>query len=72
MEQQGINSLEDVNEAIAKHKSINNKAKENKIKKTKSVAEATNNYTKIKKGSFCDYEQRNYDFDALEKKLLGW
>jgi plasmid replication initiation protein len=27
---------------------------------------------KIKVGSFNDYEQRDYDFDALEKKLLGW
>lgn len=26
----------------------------------------------IKKGSFNDYEQRDYDFDDLEKKLLGW
>jgi DnaD/phage-associated family protein len=25
----------------------------------------------VKGGSFCDYEQRSYDFDALEKKLLG-
>ena len=24
----------------------------------------------VKKGSFCDYEQRSYDFDALERKLL--
>jgi len=24
-----------------------------------------------KSGGFCDYEQRNYDFDALEKQLLG-
>jgi hypothetical protein len=24
------------------------------------------------KGSFNDYEQREYDFDDLEKKLLGW
>jgi plasmid replication initiation protein len=23
-------------------------------------------------GSFNDYEQRTYDFDKLEKKLLGW
>lgn len=23
-------------------------------------------------GSFNDYEQRSYDFDILEKKLLGW
>ncbi len=27
---------------------------------------------KIKVGSFNDYEQRKYDFDDLEKKLLGW
>jgi plasmid replication initiation protein len=27
---------------------------------------------KVKVGSFNDYEQRDYDFDALEKKLLGW
>lgn len=26
----------------------------------------------IKAGSFNDYEQRKYDFDDLEKKLLGW
>jgi DNA replication protein DnaD len=25
-----------------------------------------------KKGAFCDYDQRKYDFDELEKKLLGW
>lgn len=24
------------------------------------------------KGTFNDYEQRDYDFDKLEKKLLGW
>lgn len=26
----------------------------------------------IKRGTFNDYEQRVYDFDDLEKKLLGW
>ncbi|HEY5588786.1 MAG TPA: replication initiation protein, partial [Candidatus Paceibacterota bacterium] len=31
--------------------------------------ESKKNYAK---GSFNDYEQRAYDFDALEKKLLGW
>ncbi len=25
----------------------------------------------VKKGGFCDYEQRSYDFDALERRLLG-
>ena len=27
---------------------------------------------KEKGGSFNDYEQRSYNFDALERKLLGW
>lgn len=27
---------------------------------------------KFKKDSFTDYEQREYDFEDLEKKLLGW
>lgn len=27
---------------------------------------------KTKTGTFNNYEQRNYDFDDLEKKLLGW
>ena len=27
---------------------------------------------KAKNGSFNDYEQRSYDFDELERKLLGW
>ena len=26
---------------------------------------------RVKKGGFCDYEQRVYDFDVLEKRLLG-
>lgn len=26
----------------------------------------------VPKGNFNNYEQRNYDFDDLEKKLLGW
>ena len=25
----------------------------------------------MRSGGFCDYEQRSYDFDALEKQLLG-
>lgn len=27
---------------------------------------------KVKKGTFDNFKQRNYDFDDLEKKLLGW
>lgn len=29
-------------------------------------------YTQNKPSNFTDYSQRNYDFDDLEKKLLGW
>ncbi|MBW9150600.1 DnaD domain protein, partial [Clostridium sp. CM028] len=25
----------------------------------------------VKNGGFCDYDQRTYDFDLLEKQLLG-
>jgi plasmid replication initiation protein len=28
--------------------------------------------SKVKTGDFNNYEQRTYDFDELEKKLLGW
>ena len=31
-----------------------------------------NNNFKTKIDNFNNYEQRDYDFDALEKKLLGW
>jgi len=32
------------------------------------------NKTKFNKktSTFCDYEQRDYDFNDLERKLLGW
>ena len=29
-------------------------------------------YTKIKESVFNDFEQRTYDYDNLEEKLLGW
>ncbi|MBU3129462.1 DnaD domain protein [Clostridium tagluense] len=53
----GIKSLEDIE------------------KKDKKRLVTTKNVTaggKPAKGSFNDYEQRAYDFDELEKKLLGW
>jgi len=46
----------------------NNKVK--KINKSK-VVKGNNNYN-TKKCAFNDYEQREYDFDELEKKLMGW
>jgi len=54
------------------------------ISKGIKTAEGVNDYQKqwlnkkcsdkaygTKSGGFCDYEQRDYDFDALEKQLLG-
>lgn len=41
------------------------------VKDSKKSTKKTNNF-KAKIDSFNSYEQRDYDFDALEKKLLGW
>lgn len=41
------------------------------VKDSKKATKKTNNF-KAKVDSFNSYEQRDYDFDALEKKLLGW
>ncbi|MCJ7691684.1 MAG: DnaD domain protein, partial [Clostridiaceae bacterium] len=53
----GINSLEDI---------------EKKDKKRILSTKSTTAGSKPTKGGFNDYEQRAYDFDELEKKLLGW
>ncbi|MBN4049366.1 DnaD domain protein, partial [bacterium AH-315-N14] len=53
----GINSLEDI---------------EKKDKKRLLSTKGNTAGGKPAKGSFNDYEQRAYDFDELEKKLLGW
>lgn len=75
----GLISIQDASEGIAEHELNNFKAREilqkNKIKSIKNEnfnKNHTNNYKKTQKGSFNDYEQRSYDFDELEKKLLGW
>lgn len=54
-------TAEDVYIAAEKYRA----AKKKNAKKSKSNS-------KIKKDSFTDYEQRDYDFEDLEKKLLGW
>ena len=39
----------------------------------KTYKKENKNYsTPVKKDKFNDFEQRNYDFEELEKKLLGW
>lgn len=50
------------NQESNKNKSLNNNKKINKNTLNKGE----------KKNIFNDFEQRNYDFDELEKKLLGW
>lgn len=44
--------------------------KEKDIKKVSYPKKASNNLKQ--KGSFNNYEQRTYDYDSLERKLLGW
>jgi DnaD/phage-associated family protein len=75
----GLISIQDASEGIAEHELNNFKAREIlQKKKIKSIKNEnfnknhTNNYKKTQKRSFNDYEQRSYDFDELEKKLLGW
>lgn len=64
----GLTTVEDIVNYLNKWSDMNKKAKENKIKKVKKAAnEISNN-----KGNFNNYEQRTYDFDDLERKLLGW
>lgn len=41
------------------------------VKENKQVINKPN-ITNQKPSNFNNYEQRNYDYDALEKKLLGW
>lgn len=38
----------------------------------KALKENWTTTSKQKVSTFNDYEQRTYDFDELEKKLLGW
>ena len=41
-------------------------------KKNNKKSTYKNKKATVSKGNFGDYEQRNYNFDELEKKLLGW
>ncbi|MBK1810882.1 DnaD domain protein [Clostridium sp. YIM B02505] len=59
----GIKTLEDVATKNLPSKTSNNRSNNN-----------SNNYDNGKKSNlkFTDYEQRTYDYDSLERKLLGW
>lgn len=66
----GFTTLEQVDIYLSKWSYMNKKAKENRTKQTKDKAE---NKTYGKNESiFNNFEQREYDYDNLEKKLLGW
>jgi DNA replication protein DnaD len=38
----------------------------------KNATKGVKNGSKDKRDNFNNFEQRSYDFDSLEKKLLGW
>jgi hypothetical protein len=50
----------------AQQEEKNEKSKESQVKEKKQW------FKKKEKGTFNDYPQREYDFDELEKNLLGW
>jgi DnaD/phage-associated family protein len=68
--EKGLTTLDQVNKYLANWLIKNKKANENRTKQLNKRVE-NKDYSK-NKGSFNDYEQRTYDFDELEKKLLGW
>lgn len=69
-EEKGFKTLEEVNSYLEKWASMNKKAKINRIKKVERIAE--NKDYKENNSTFNNFEQRTYDYESLEKKLLGW
>jgi len=64
----GLNSLEEVENMIQLRKSKTEKIKENREKSIDNKSKNKFNSKKI--DTFDDFDQRDYDFDDLEKKLL--
>ncbi|MGK0469092.1 replication initiation protein [Clostridium sp.] len=56
----------------AKYKISDSQGKINNIVGWVIKAIEENYYPQIKEAAFNNYDQRTYDFEALEKKLLGW
>lgn len=66
-------TVEEVNLYLAKWETNNQKAKENRAKQVERKAENKDYNSKKSVTNFADYPgQRQYDYDELEKKLLGW
>lgn len=63
----GINTVELLEKSITEYREIRDKANDNKNKQIKNRAKGT-----ATKGQFNNYDQRSYDFEDVERKLLGW
>ncbi|MCB2300434.1 helix-turn-helix domain-containing protein [Clostridium tagluense] len=70
--EKGITKRKTLEAYVDEYRTTSKKLRDKEREKRKDRAAATSNENKPAKGSFNDYEQRSYDFDALEKKLLGW
>lgn len=69
--EKGLTTLDQVNTYLANWLIKNKKANENRTKHLNKRATENKDYGKTR-SNFNNYEQRTYDFDELEKKLLGW
>jgi DnaD/phage-associated family protein len=65
----GLTTIDAVDLHLAKWINENKKAKERREKKVENAAKEKEF---IPKTNFNSYDQRSYDYDELEKKLLGW
>lgn len=65
----GINTVEALEHDIEDYRETRSKAKLNKDRQLKHLS---GNKTNVKKSKFHSFEQRDYDFKDLERKLLGW
>ena len=68
--EKGLKTVDEIDIYLAKWKVLNKKSKENKEKEVKRKAENKEYGNKI--SNFNNFEQRTYDYEKLEKQLLGW
>lgn len=65
----GLQTIDLVEKHLAEREIQKTKVKQNR---ENAIKRAADNKPVIKKDRFNDYKQREYDYDDLEKKLLGW
>lgn len=68
----GLTTLSQVELYLAKWAVKNKQAKENRERQINKKAEEKDYNKKAPLTNFADYEQREYDYDKLERQLLGW